>query len=270
MKKLATSFPKAAALKQAPWLTQDCHKFASLPPARLLQLPLELILTFEICQTPSYKVKSAGVNTGSAQLCLGACIGWRVPAGARSCTPKWVLHPRLGHAPPSYSISVSPQQGESRAGSLPPPCKGRSTSYPRAEQSHEDMPIVGRAVRVLSCSSSTPQELSTLPVGAQQQGALPVPSPSAQIWVLEAPKGHPRPFYQEPLLMQEDICQRSGTSRCPDSRGVGLLLCHLLGLSDHGRGDEARATSCSQHSGTRAPKQGCKQAEEMAGSFCSS
>lgn len=175
------------------------------------------------------------------------------------------LAPQNGSCTPSYSISLSPQQGESRAGSLPPPCQGRSTSYPRAEQSHEDVPIVGHAVRVLSCSSSAPQALSTLPVGAQQQGALPVQSPSAQIWVLEAPKGHPRPFHREPLLMQEDICQHSGTSRCPESWCAGLLLCHLC----HGRGDEARATSCSQQSRTRAPKQGCKQAEEMAGSFCS-
>lgn len=99
MKKLATSFPKAAALKQAPRLTQDCHKFASLPLARLLQLPLGLILTYKTCQTPSYKVKSAGVNIGSDQVCLGACTGWPVPAGARPCTPKWVLHPKMGHAP---------------------------------------------------------------------------------------------------------------------------------------------------------------------------
>lgn len=148
-----------------------------------------------------------------------------------SCTPKWVMHPILQH----FCVSTAGRE-QSRVSAT---CRGRHTSYPRAEQSHEDVPIVGQAVRVLSCSSSTPQALSTLPVGAQQQGVLPVQNPSAQIWVPEAPKGHPHPFHQEPLLMQEDICQHSGTSRCPESWCVGLLLCHLLGLLDHGRGDEA-------------------------------
>lgn len=62
------SFPKPAALKQAPpALTQDRWKFASPPLARLLQLPPESILTSEASNTfLQGKKRAAGIRVCSA------------------------------------------------------------------------------------------------------------------------------------------------------------------------------------------------------------